>query len=167
MDRPKVRPTFAISLQEEANQAMDHLRERLKTVEHRDCTHSKGRCAEFYIPEEERRLWSPYLSVQVEARREGSLLRGRFGPHPEVWTLYMFLSSVLAFFALIGLILGFVQWQSGMDAWGFWGAVLGLPGLLALYLISAAGQRLSAHQMDELKGRLDPLLDGLESQEKV
>ena len=81
------------------------------------------------------------------------------------WTFYMFLSSVLAFIAIIGLILGFVQWQSGMDAWGFWGTFLGLPGLLVLYLISALGQRLSAHQMDELKGRLDPLLEGLDSEE--
>lgn len=166
MDRPKVRPTFAVPLQVEANEAMGHLRERLKTVEHRDCTRSKGRCAEFYVPEEERRLWSPYLSVQVEAQAEGSLLRGRFGPHPEVWTFYMFLSSVLVFLSVIGLILGFVQWQSGMEAWGFWGTLLSLPGLLVLYLVSAIGQRLSAHQMDALKGRLDPLLDGLEADDR-
>ena len=163
MDRPKVRPTFAVSLREEANQAMDHLRERLDKVDHGDGTHSKGRCAEFYVPADERRLWSPYLSVQVEARQRGSLLRGRFGPHPEVWTFYMFLSSALGFLALIGLILGFVQWQSGMDAWGFWATFLGMPGLAILYLISAVGQKLSAHQMDELKSRLDPLLEGLEA----
>jgi predicted PurR-regulated permease PerM len=65
----------------------------------------------------------------------------------------------------MGLMLGFVQWQSGMEAWGFWGAFLGFPGLAALYAISATGQRLSAHQMEELKGRIDTLVEGLEASE--
>jgi hypothetical protein len=77
----------------------------------------------------------------------------------------MFLSAALGFLAVIGMMLGFVQWQSGMEAWGFWGVYLGAPGLAALYLVSAIGQRLSAHQMDDLKARLDPLLVGLREED--
>jgi hypothetical protein len=79
-----------------------------------------------------------------------------------MWTLFLFLYTMVGFLATIGLILGFVQWQSGMPPWGFWGGV-GLPGLGVLYGISAAGQRLSSHQMEELRKRVDDLVEGLEA----
>jgi hypothetical protein len=141
---------------------MEALRERLKETDYEECTRSKGRCADFFVDEEERRVWSPHLSVQVEPTEGGSILRGRFGPHPELWTLFMFLYTAVGFLATIGLMLGFVQWQSGMDPWGMWGVWVGVPGLLFLYGISAMGQRLSAHQMEDLKDRIDGLVEGLE-----
>jgi len=164
MDRPRIRPTFSISLTPDADTAMSTLRERLKATEYEECSRSKGRCADFFVKEDERRVWSPCLSVQVESLQEGSLLRGRFGPHPELWTLFMFLYAGVGFLALMGLMLGFVQWQSGMDAWGLWGAYVGFPGLGVLFAVSATGQRLSAHQMEELRGRVDTLVEGLGSQ---
>ncbi len=157
-----IRPTFAIPLRPGADEAMKVLRERLKDTDHEECTRSKGRCAYFFVDEERRTFWSPHLSVQVEPTDGGSLLRGRFGPHPELWTLYMFLYTAVGFLATIGLMLGFVQWQSDMDPWGLWGVWLGVPGLAILYGVSVAGQRLSAHQMQELKARVDRLVDGLE-----
>jgi len=163
MDRPRIRPTFSIPLSPGADEAMDILRERLKGTDYEDCSRSKGRCADFFVGEDERRAWSPCLSVQVEPRGKGSLLRGRFGPHPELWTLFMFLYAVVGFLAILGLMLGFVQWQSGMSPWGFWGPAVGVPGLGILMATSATGQRLSAHQMEKLRGRVQVLVDGLES----
>ena len=158
----RIRPTFSIPLSPEPNEAMSILRDRLQGTDYKECTSSKGRCADFFVDEEERKIWSPHLSVQVEPEGGGSLLRGRFGPHPELWTLYMFLYTAVGFLATIGLILGFVQWQSGMSPRGFWGGVVGIPGILVLYGISATGQKLSAHQMEELKDRIDDLVEGLE-----
>ena len=162
MDRPRIRPTFSISLSPDADTAMATLRERLEGTEYEECSRSKGRCADFFVKDEERRVWSPCLSVQVEPAQDGSLLRGRFGPHPELWTLFVFLYAAVGFLAVLGLMLGFVQWQSGMDAWGFRGACLGFPGLGVLYAVSATGQRLSAHQMEELRERIGELVEGLE-----
>ena len=162
MNRPRMRPTFSIPLEPDADSAMATLRERLKGKEYAECSRSKGRCADFFVTEEERRLWSPCLSIQVEPVSEGSLLTGRFGPHPELWTLFVFSYGAVGFLALMGLMLGFVQWQSGMEPWGLWGAAVGFPGLALLYAISATGQRLSAHQMEELKERVDSLVKGLE-----
>ena len=132
MQKPRIRPTFSVHLAPGADEAMVELRERLRGTDYEDCTRSKGRCAYFFVDEEERRVWSPHLSIQVEPKAEGSLLRGRFGPHPELWTLFMFLYTAVGFLATIGLMLGFVQWQSGMDPWGLWGVGLGVPGLAVL-----------------------------------
>jgi hypothetical protein len=161
MDRPRMRPTFSIPLEPDADSAMATLRERLKGTEYEECSRSKGRCADFFVKEEKRRVWSPCLSVQVEPAREGSLLRGRFGPHPELWTLFIFSYGALGFLAVMGLMLGFVQWQSGMDPWGLWGAAVGFPGMALLFALSATGQRLSSQQMEELRWRVDSLVAGL------
>jgi hypothetical protein len=164
MKKNLIRPTFSIPLSPGADEAMGILRERLRGMDYEECTRSKGRCAYFFVDEDERKVWSPHLSIQVEPKSEGSLLRGRFGPHPELWTLFMFLYTAVGFLATIGLLLGFVQWQSGMEAWGLWGVWLGIPGLAILYGISATGQKLSSHQMEELKERIDRLVDGLEEE---
>ena len=178
MPGPRIRPTFSIPLTPGPDKAMEVLRDRLKGTEYDDCSRSKGRCAYFFVDEKERRFWSPHLSVQVEpsspssehaglgsqgSALAGSVLKGRFGPHPEMWTLFVFLYSAVGFLATIGLVLGFVQWQSNMEPWGVWGAWIGVPGLAALYGVSATGQKLSAHQMEALKNRVDKLVEGMEA----
>ncbi|MFH1765341.1 MAG: hypothetical protein ABIF09_14220 [Gemmatimonadota bacterium] len=50
-----------------------------------------------------------------------------------------------------------------MDPWGLWELWIGGPGLAVLYGISATGQKLSAHQMAELRRRIDELVAGLEA----
>ena len=138
---------------------MEVLRDRLRGTDYEDCTRTKGRCAYFFVDEEERKVWSPHLSVQVEPHSGGSLLRGRFRPHPELWTLFIFLYTAVGFLTAIGLMLGFVQWQSGLTPWGLWGLGIGTPGLGVLYGISATGQKLSAHQMSDLKQKIDELVE--------
>lgn len=162
MKPPKIRPTFTIRLAASADEVMTTLRGRLQESEYADCSKSKGRCADLFLEKSERRVWSPYLTIQVEPTEDGSMVRGRYAPHPEVWTLFVFLYAVVGFLALMGLMLGFVQWQSGLVPWGLWGCYVGIPGFFLLYLISAAGQRLSAHQMEKLRGRMEHLLEGLQ-----
>ena len=162
MEGHRIRPRFSIPLAPGPDEAMEVLRDRLRGTDYDECTRSKGRCAYFFVDEEERKVWSPHLSIQVEPCADGSLLRGRFGPQPELWTLFIFLYTAVGFLATIGLMLGFVQWQSGMTPWGLWGVLIGIPGLAILYGVSATGQRLSAHQMEDLKRRVDNLVEGLE-----
>ena len=67
---------------------MDRLRDRLPECPR--CTGvSVGRHAELFVPENERRVWSPWLSVTTESAQDGgSLVRGRFSPHPQVQVVY-------------------------------------------------------------------------------
>jgi hypothetical protein len=158
-----IRPTFSIPLAPQPDEAMEILRGRLQGTDYDECTQSKGRCAYFFVDEKDRRVWSPHLSVQVESNDGGSLLKGRFGPHPEIWTFFLFLYAAVGFLSTIGLIMGLVQWQSGMEPWGLWGVWIGVPGLAALYGISATGQKLSAHQMEDLRRHIDELVAGMEA----
>jgi hypothetical protein len=161
MEAPHLRPKFTLELPVEPDYALERIRARLDDSEFRECTMSAGRCVDLYVDKSERHLWSPHLSVQVETREGGSLLRGRYAPHPEVWTFFVFLYSVVGFATLIGAGFGFGQWVMGMRPWGFVFVPVGLAVIGLLHLASAAGQRLGNDQMQGLREKLDFLVDGL------
>ena len=156
MSTPRVRPRFTIEVDVDPDQLMERLRERLPGCSR--CTGvSVGRHAELFVPARERRLWSPWLSVTVEKVAGGAVLKGRFAPHPSIWTLYLFLAFSLAFAVLIGVSWGYAQWALGHTPW----ALASLPGAIllggALFSVSIIGQRMGAEQMTQLRAALEEL----------
>ena len=141
---------------------MVRLRDRLPDCPH--CTGvSVGRHAELFVPESERRVWSPWLSVTAEeARNTGSLVRGRFAPHPQVWTLYMFLSFALGFALFVGVTWGYAQWAMDQTPWALLSLPLGIVLGGALYLVSLTGQRLGHEQIEHLENALHELVEHVE-----
>jgi hypothetical protein len=120
---------------------------------------SVGRHAELFVPEGERRVWSPWLSVTTEGNQEGgSLVRGRFAPHPHVWTLYMFLAFGLGFGLLVGATWGYAQWAMGETPWALLSVPVGIALASGLYLLSLIGQRLGAEQIEHLESALHELV---------
>jgi hypothetical protein len=157
LSTPRVRPRFQIEAASDPDALMEKVRERLATCP--DCTGvSVGRHAELFVADEVRRVWSPWLSITAERRSEGSMLRGRFAPHPGIWTLYLFLAFGLGFALLVGTAWGYAQWAIERTPW----ALLSLPVVLllvsGLYFASIVGQRLGAEQMDQLRVTLEGLI---------
>jgi hypothetical protein len=155
----RMRPTFELALPLSPDDAIGRVRRGLEAGQGSERCMSRGRCAELFVPERERRLWSPYLSVQAERAEDGSVLHGRFSPTPEVWTFVLFAYGVACFAVLFGGVLGYVQWASGEPAWGLWGVGLGVPVIALLHAASAVGQRLGDAQMADLQARLERLLE--------
>jgi hypothetical protein len=155
---PQVRPTFELELTDEPDEVTRRLRRRLADCPR--CTGtSVGRHAELFVPEAERRVWSPWLSVTTETAADGgSIVRGRFAPHPHVWTLYMFLAFGLGFGLLVGAAWGYAQWAMGEAPWALVSLPLGLLLAGGLYLVSLTGQRLGAGQIDHLADALTELV---------
>lgn len=157
MSTPHIRPTFEIEVELDPDSVMEDLRRRLPQCPR--CTGmSLGLHAELFVPEAERRLWSPWLSVTAREGAGGTTVRGRFAPHPSVWTLYLFLAFGLGFALLIGLAWGYAQWAMDTTPWALGSAPLILMLAVALYGISLIGQRLSATQMVQLQSALDELV---------
>ncbi len=156
-----LRPSFRIALTLPRDDAAEHIRQRLnETVPDRWV--GKGRWAEIHVPGDDRRIWSPYLSLRLDhpdpGTEDGSILYARFAPRPEIWTGVVFLYSLLAFAAVFGGTLAYVQWASNEGAWGGWVAVAGVVGIGAIHLAGAIGRRLSLEQMRELRSRLLPTI---------
>ena len=98
--------------------------------------------------------------MQAEDEPDGTTrLHGRFAPYPEVWTFFMFAYGIGWFGVLFGGAFGYAQWASGEPAWGLWGVWIGGVVVVGLHVASAAGQRLGASAMRELRSRLDGLLE--------
>jgi hypothetical protein len=107
------------------------------------------------ICDRDRTFWSPYLNLEVEDEPDGSAIRGRFSPHPNVWTLFMGVYILLAFIALGGLSYGIVQYTLGQSPWAF--AIV--PAAVALfgfvYGATLIGQGLGAEQMYTMRSLVD------------
>lgn len=114
-----------------------------------------GSCVALHVPPEQERLWSPHFTAQLHAAESGSELLARFTPRPEVWTLLMMVYFGCAFVATCGAIYGCVQWLLGATPWALLLTPIGLAAIATLHAISLVGQRLSSHQMDALRERLE------------
>jgi len=152
-----VRPRFVLEVGTDPDSLMETLRDRLPDCP--NCTGvSVGRHAELFVPETERRVWSPWLSVTADEGGDGAFVRGRFAPHPSVWTFYLFLAFGLGFALLVGTTWGYAQWATEETPWAF----IAIPVVLilsgSLYLASQIGQRLGFEQMDHLRKALEDLV---------
>jgi hypothetical protein len=97
------------------------------------------------VCERERHLFSPYISLEVrEQEGVGAVVRGRFGPHPTLWTGFMLIYSALLFGILISASYGFVQWTLDMPPWG-----LALAGALSAIELAACGVDLTGRRVGE------------------
>jgi hypothetical protein len=157
MSAPRVRPRFEVETALDADSIMERLRQRLPDCPH--CTGvSVGRHAELFVPERARRVWSPWLSVTADDHDAGSLVRGRFSPHPNVWTFYLFLAFGIGFALLVGTTWGYAQWATDRTPWAFISIPIVLVSGSLLFLASQVGQKLGGSQMEDLRKALEELI---------
>jgi len=154
-----MRPRFAIEIPNPPDEAILCLREGLESSVYSAATMAAGSWAEFLVPADQRRVWSPRLSVHIEAHQDGSIMRARFSPRPDIWTGIMFLYFLMATIILFGATLGYVQWASDESAWGFWAIPAGILVIMALHGASLVGQRLGQDQMRDLRDRFEAVVD--------
>lgn len=109
------------------------------------------------IPAAEQHFWSPWLTIDLSPRGDGTHLFARFSPHPSVWTGFAFGYLGLGLVLLVSLVIAASSAlvpDSG-QAWALWvslGAALAMAGM---WWASQLGQRLAHGQMEELRQALD------------
>ncbi len=148
---PRLRPRFEVEVARAPQQVLRGLEAALADPDGPCRGRIVGRHALLHVREDLRHTWSPYLDLEVEPWGEGALLRGRFGPHPSIWSFFAALYAICAFVALGGLVVGLSQLSLGFPAWGLWA----VPGALVLaavvYVVALTGQRLAQAQMHALR----------------
>lgn len=147
MAPPPFRPRFEIVSPRPPDAVLGRLRTALDAPDAPCTGQIAGEHVHLRIARSQRRLWSPFLSLQVSRHPEGALLRGHFGPHPDVWTFFVALYAVLAFCGVVGLLFGLSQWMLGTPPVAFWAIPLALVLAGGVYGLALAGQRLSRPQL--------------------
>lgn len=108
------------------------------------------------VSEEVRHTWSPILSLEVEPDGQGgSLVRGRYGPHPNVWTFFIWLYACCAFVTVISGMYGVAQGVLQQTPWAWLFTVSGIMGAGTVYFAALTGQKLGHDQMEILVTFLD------------
>ena len=166
MERPHLRPRFRAVVPCHPDHALANFEKRLDQP---DCLFEgsiKKRHLSLTLREEYRHAWSPVLNVDAEPlvpvkgispELMGTLLRGHFGPHPNIWTLFLALYAGIIFSALFMTVLGYAQWMAEQTPWAF--AVLPIAAIAVSFLFTSAhlGQKKAQAQMQQLQEFFDVL----------
>lgn len=150
-----MRPRFQLQLPVASDRWLDALRVLLED----DAGALRGQVfrkhAVVQMSEAERTFWSPYLNLEVEDEPDGSAIRGRFSPHPNVWTLFMAIYILLAIVGLGGLTYGIVQYTLGEPPWSLLIAPAAAAAFGFVYGATLIGQGLGAEQMYLMRSLVD------------
>lgn len=104
------------------------------------------------VAKTESTFWSPQLQLEIVFIEENeSLVKGLFGPKPQVWTFFMFLHFGLATLFIGFLMLTYVQWTLKNDFTLPLMISLALPfGAVILYFLGRYGKIKGQAQMQQL-----------------
>ncbi len=150
--RPRVRLTVAYPADEAIRVLEDRLDESdlpLAGMVSRRLLH-----AEIRIDRDRRHFWSPCMDISLEEKEGECVLRGRVGPHPSLWSFFAFVYITAFSAAGFGAIFGLSQWSLGIYPWALWVAPVALAVCLGMFLVSRAGQKLAAGEMEMMESFL-------------
>lgn len=104
--------------------------------------------AVFNPPEKDQHFWSPQLTVSMEESEDGgTLIRGMYGPKPNVWTMFVFFYSVLGLAIVVISIIGFSNMSLGISDNILWFLPVLIAGFLTLFLVSMFGKKLGKQEI--------------------
>ena len=148
MISPKMRPRFEEVVATPAADILARIKERLTETDC-PCTGAiAGKHVHLRVCKQRRKLWSPFLSVDVEPHPDGAQLRGHFGPHPDVWTFFMALYAVLGFSSVVAVIFAYSQWLLGNPPSALWVVPIAVVLAAIIYGLALTGQRVDGEEAE-------------------
>jgi hypothetical protein len=156
-----LRPRFSIELQKSKTILLNNFQNSFKDKE----CEFLGKIVDGHvvidISIKENHFWSPQLHLEIEAvDTENSIAKGLFGPKPQVWTLFIFLHSSVAFTFISVLIYAYTKWTLKEDyTVGIW-ILIGLPIFwFVLYFLGQLGKKTGHSQMEDLHAYMIAILE--------
>lgn len=159
MKRPQVRPKILLEIPSPPEEVLRRIRAALSENPSRFRGTVLGSSVELTVSREQQRFWSPQMSLQVEPHPGGTLLRGRVGPRPPVWTALVAIYAVVGFSSFFSLFFAMSHLMLSRPLWPFWALPVGLGVAGLVYLVAHVGQRLGADQTDSLGSFFTGALD--------
>ncbi|MBE2206649.1 MAG: hypothetical protein IAE84_03635 [Saprospiraceae bacterium] len=142
----RIRPRFRVEVEMKPEEIKTHFRERLEQPGAPCVAAFFPQHVILRVPPEERHFWSPCLELSLEEEGDHTLIRGLYGPNPQVWTMFILIYGAIGVLALFITIIGVSRVMLDMSAPVLWALpVLGGAALL-LYIFSQTGQKLGAEQ---------------------
>jgi len=156
---PRLRPRFEFKV---PFPVADTIARLVRQGEQTDCPFEgtiAGNHMHLNIRKADQKIWSPHLNLEVLPNAAGSLIKGHFGPRPDIWTLVMALYAICGFLALMAIMFALSQWMLNMPLWSLWiaGGAAGIG--IIVYVLALIGQGLSQDQMHTLLSEVKEAVD--------
>ena len=156
--RPRFKHTSSLSLSEVKSKLLINLA--------RKSNQDKGITGKVYeehlsldIIKSKQHFWSPHLNVNFEVTDEGVILRGRYGPQPSIWTIFMFAYGALGILFIFIALYGLSQKALQQEAPILWSLPFIGSGIGILWLSGQTGQKLGVEQTFILHHFLEDALE--------
>lgn len=159
MSTIRFRPTFQLDTPYASSETKRRIEATLEMNADEFHTQFKERHAMISIAEAKRHFWSPWLHLEVRESESGSLVAGRFSPHPSIWTGFMFAYLSLGVLIFFSAIFGFSQQMANQSPYAYYAIPVWIFIAIALWLASQTGQKLALDEMKLLKGTIEHSLE--------
>jgi hypothetical protein len=147
-----LRPRFKMELNVNQDDLITKFKDNLNNEECKYCSKIVDGHIVIDVPKDENYFWSPQLNIEIEQYEiDKTIVKGLFGPKPQVWTLFMFFHFAVAV-AFTGFsVLAYVQWSLKTEYINALTVVILLPIIwILMYFLGRLGKSTGNKQMDEL-----------------
>ena len=148
----ELRPTFQTVTGVEPNDVLRLLEAALTEGDENVVGRIYTSSAVLKVRPEHEQFWSPQLQISVDPHLPGgSVVRGRFGPRPAIWSMFVAIYAAIGFLTMMGVIYGYSQLTLGGSGVYLWSGPIGIALALVVYLVARTGRSLGMSQMRQLK----------------
>ena len=161
INRVLLKPRFKIERRESTEAIIDKFKDEFATGTCAYCSKIVDHHIVIDVPKEEDHFWSPQLHIEVEKNEEDkTIVRGLFGPKPQVWTLFMFIHFAVAIAFMVFLVMAYTRWNLKQDYSFPLIMTIALPVLwIILYILGQLGKKKGYGQMLELDDFMKEVLE--------
>ena len=155
-----LRPRFQIDFDTSSDDLLDSFKSNLLEGDCKYCSRIVDNHIVIDIPEKESHFWSPQLHVEIEEiDKEKAVVKGLFGPKPQVWTLFMFIHFLVGTAFLVFAVIAYSRWSLKESLIFPMAMLVGLVIVwVLLYLLGRLGKSTGEKQMTELKSFMNTTL---------
>lgn len=137
VEKLRLRPRFKYKVHNTADQSLQTLRSHFDNATYKFRGEFVGEHIIISVNIKDEHYWSPTVSLRILQHNEGSVIKGLFGPKPEVWTFFAFMRFAMLTAAVFLTIFGLAQVSLEHTPWAIYGLV---PILLIATIIWVAGR---------------------------
>ena len=164
MSIPRIAPVFTFDVKGPA----DEVCKRLRTLMNQETGAYEGSVAGNHITltirEGERHFWSPWLHIELTELDKMTHIRGRFTPHPNIWTGFAFCYFSLIVIAAFALIWGTSQWMLDQRPTALWVGLACAVLVVVLWCVAQFGQKLAHEQMHMIRDTVRGIMPSVQDQ---
>ena len=151
IEKLHLRPRFKYKVHNSADKSLQTLRSHFDESEYKFRGEFVGEHIIISVNKNDEHYWSPTVSLRILQHNEGSVIKGLFGPKPEVWTLFAMLRLAMLTASIFLTIMGLVQLTLEKIPWALYGLLPILLLAIVVWIAGRIGKQAGQAQMDLLK----------------